>query len=193
MKTDAQSRPGPRSAELFDELLVVMAQAGDRRALERLHQRWHPRLLRAARRYCASDDGCRDLVQDCWLAIWKGIGKLRDPARFRAYAFAVLHRRGADHLSRLVRDRASLEEPTDELAQPAPQTDRAAITQAFAALPPDQRLAAHLYFIEGFTLREIAAVLSIPEGTAKSRLFHARRALQAALSPLTAIEKGKTP
>ena len=45
-----------------------------------------------------------------------------------------------------------------------------------------QRFAAHLFFVEGLTLAEIAEVQSIPEGTAKSRLFHARRKLKAALT-----------
>jgi RNA polymerase sigma factor (sigma-70 family) len=54
--------------------------------------------------------------------------------------------------------------------------------RAMAALPPDQRLAAQLFFVEGLTLAEIAEVQQVPEDTAKSRLFHARRRLKAALS-----------
>lgn len=182
---------GVSSAALYDELLVVMAQRGDRRALARLYERWNIRLIRAARRYCSGhagakaggDDAAHDLAQECWLAILKGIGKLRDPARFRSYAFAVLHRKGADHLRSSLREQtAASNAPAPQEAAPPPQSETAAIAQAFAALPPDQRLAAHLHFAEGLTLREIADVQSIPEGTAKSRLFHARRKLKAALS-----------
>lgn len=182
--TEKRPIPAPRlSAELFDELLVVRAQAGDREAAERLYRRWTPRLQRAARRYCGTGDPGGDLVQDCWLAIWKGIGTLRDPARFRSYAFSVLHRRGADQLRQIVRERGQLSDASAEPTQAAPQSEQLAITQAFAALPPDQRFAAHLYFVEGLTLPEIAAAQDIPEGTAKSRLFHARRKLKAALDP----------
>ncbi len=175
----------PESGTLFDEMLVVMAQNGDRSALERLYQRWNIRLLRAARRYCGDEDAASDLSQDCWLAVLKRVGTLRDPTRFRSYAFAILHRRGADHLRHIVRERGRIE---DDAQMPDPscaagQSDGAAIAQAFSALPPDQRLAAHLHFVEGLTLREIAEVQSIPEGTAKSRLFHARRKLKAALDP----------
>ncbi len=175
------------AGDLFDELLVVMVQRGDRRALDRLYHRWSPRLLRAARRYCGDDDAALDLAQECWIGIWKGIqkggGTLRDPSRFRSYAFGVLHRRGADHLRKIIRQRSAAKEQSEPAPNYAPaQSESAAIAQAFAALPQDQRLAAHLHFIEGLTLREIAAVQSIPEGTAKSRLFHARRALKAALT-----------
>lgn len=171
---------------LFDELLVVLVQQGDRSALERLHRRWNGRLARAARRYTGDSELARDLAQECWLAIWRGIGSLRNPARFRSFAFAILHRRGADHLRRTIRQRETVEAIAQgDPAEPATQDDALSIQGAFAALPPDQRLAAHLHFVEGLTLAEIAEVQSIPTGTAKSRLFHARRKLKAALNPDT--------
>lgn len=182
MNKKSRLSQAPDAAALFDEMLVVMAQAGDRRAGERLFRRWNARLIRAGRRYCGSEDSAHDLAQECWLGIWKGLAKLRDPTRFRAYAFSILHRRGASRLREIIgeRDRSGEDQPS---IQPAPQTESAAIAQAFALLPPDQRLAAHLHFVEGLTLREIAEVQSIAEGTAKSRLFHARRKLKEALDP----------
>ncbi|AWW74072.1 RNA polymerase subunit sigma-70 [Erythrobacter sp. KY5] len=174
------------SSDLFDQLLVIEVQRGDKRAAERLYARWNPRLLRAARRYCGDGSMVADLVQECWLAIWKGLRSLRDPGRFRSYAFAVLHRRGSDQLRRVVRERGTMTDapPSPDIGHEPTQADSAALAQAFATLPPDQRLAAHLYFAEGLTLAEIAEVQAIPEGTAKSRLFHARRKLKAALTPI---------
>jgi RNA polymerase sigma-70 factor (ECF subfamily) len=181
-----QEGTAPRSGAVYDELLVLLAQEGDRRAFERLHARWHVRLARAALRYTGDADAARDLSQECWLAVWKGLSRLNDPRRFRAYLFGVLHRRGADHVRRLVqaRERDAGHAAPPETAEPARQDERSALLQAFATLPPDQRLAAHLHFVEGLTLTEIAAAQSIPPGTAKSRLFHARRKLKAALSGL---------
>ena len=185
----------PRSGELFDELLVLLAQQGDRQALERLHARWNPKLARAALRFTGDPELARDLVQECWIGIWKGIKRLRDPARFRSYVFAILHRRGSDHVRKAIKDRAAAEPPSADdppIFARATQTDRIAIQQAFAALPPDQRLAAHLHFVEGLTLREIADVQGLAIGTAKSRLFHARRKLKEALGePFTEPAKGE--
>ena len=81
-----------------------------------------------------------------------------------------------------------VQELAQDLAQEADQSlaepgERSAIAQACSRLPPDQALAAHLYFIEGLTLAEIAQVQRTALGTAKSRLFHARRRLKAALDP----------
>ena len=183
MKTSPSSLTQSSDAVL-DELLVMMAQSGDGGAFERLHQRWHPRLARAALRYTGNAEAARDLSQDCWLGIWKGLGRLRDPKRFRAYLFGVLHRRGADHIRAAMAARAhrAPEEATREPSVSARQDESSALKQAFATLPPNQRLAAHLHFVEGLTLNEIAEAQSIPTGTAKSRLFHARRQLKAALT-----------
>lgn len=189
MTQSSDNQPaGPPS--VFDELLVILAQNGDRRAFERLYHRWQHRVGRAALRYTGDADSARDLSQDCWMAIWKGLGRLRDPRAFRAYVFGVLHRRGADYVRAAIRTRASsaaanpsaVIDQSAEPAEPARQGDSSALAQAFAKLPPDQRLAAHLHFVEGLTLSEIAAAQSIPTGTAKSRLFHARRKLKAALT-----------
>lgn len=169
--------------KLYDEMLVTLVWSGDRRAAEELARRWHPRLLRAARRMLGDGEAARGVTQESWIAILRGIARLSDPARFAPWAFAILRRKCADAIrSKQARRGAAM----DDEHIPAPATsdasDEIAIRQAFATLPPDQRLAAHLFFVEGFSLAEIAQVQDIPEGTAKSRLFHARRKLKAALS-----------
>ena len=167
----------------FDELLVVMAQAGDRKAAARLAVRWHPRLARTARRLLGEEEAAIAAAQDSWLAILRGLHTLRDPTRFAPWAFAIVDRRCADAVRRAQRRRANLAELEEapEQAVESGAEDRIALRQAFAALPADQRLAAHLFFVEGLTLAEIAEAQAIPHGTAKSRLFHARRRLKAAL------------
>lgn len=162
----------------YDELLVTLVLAGDRRAGERLARRWHPRLLRTARRLVGSELA-PGAVQDCWVSILRGIAGLRDPARFAPWAFGILHRRCADTIRRHSADRPR----RGELFEERPASD--ALPEqalAMAALPAEQRLAAQLFFVERLSLAEIAEVQQVPAGTAKSRLFHARRRLKAALS-----------
>lgn len=165
---------------LFDEMLVVLVQTGDRYAGERLAARWWPRLARAAQRL-VGPDRAEDAAQDAVISIFTGIGNLREPARFAPWAFGILRRRCVDQI-RKAQPSAEATPPSD----PAPQNDvpfeRLAIAEAMAALPQDQRFAAHLFFIEGLTLAEIAEAQAVPTGTAKSRLFHARRQLKAALA-----------
>ena len=172
----------PPAAQLYDEWLVVMVQSGDRAAANQLARRWHPRLARTALRLLGDAEAAPAAVQECWIAILRGIGRLRDPSRFAPWAFGILRRRCADHIRSAQRARAHVGELTGEPSDQAPADDAVAIRHAFAALPTDQRFAAQLFFVEGLTLAEIAQVQGIPLGTAKTRLFHARRKLKAALS-----------
>lgn len=121
-------------------------------------------------------------VQEAWLSILRGVKSLRDPSRFAPWAFGILRRRCADHIRRAQADRAHAGEAMQEPSLAAAADEALAIRQAFAALPHDQRLAAQLFFVEGLTLAEIAEVQDVPVGTAKTRLFHARRKLKAALT-----------
>lgn len=176
-----QNANSPPAERLYDELLVTLVQAGDRRAGQRLAARWQPRLARTARRLLGDEEAAIATVQECWLSILRGIDSLRDPSRFAPWAFGILRRRCADRIRSAQTDRKHGGEFATEPAIAATAEDSLAIREAFAALPPDQRLAAQLFFVEGLTLAEIAEVQDVPVGTAKTRLFHARRKLKAAL------------
>ncbi|QKG70086.1 RNA polymerase sigma factor [Erythrobacter mangrovi] len=172
-----------QAERLYDELLVTLTQAGDRAAANRLAARWQPRLARTARRLLGDREAALGAVQDSWVAILRGIGGLRNPARFAPWAFGILHRHCVDRIRRNQARRGREDELESEPRATGGAVDEAlAIRQAFAALATDQRIAAHLFFVEGLTLAEIAEVQEVPLGTAKSRLFHARRQLKAALS-----------
>lgn len=172
------------SGRIFDELLVLHVQSGDRRALAQLARRWHPRLLRTARRLTGDGELAIDLVQDCWIAILRGLPGLRDPARFPAWAFGILHRRAASAIGEVVRRRARIadSDPTEAVARDCDGMDSMALDRAFAALNADQRAAATLFFVEQLTIVEIAQATGVPSGTVKSRLFHARKILKTHLS-----------
>lgn len=170
------------SGRLFDEYLVLAVRAGNRAAGERLAARWRPRLLRTARRLLGDIHAAEDAVQDAWIGIARGLPRLRDPARFPAWAFGILQRRCADWHRRRYRERDG-GAPLDENSAAAPSTaeSRLALSEAFAALSIDHRTAAVLYYGEGLTLTEIALATGVPVGTAKSRLFYARQQLRAHL------------
>ncbi len=173
-----------QSGRVYDELLVVMARSGDRRAGERLAARWQPRLIRTARRLLRDDELAREAVQEAWAGICRGWLMLDDPATFPAWAFGILHRKCADRLRTEIRRRGRTA-PLDGVEAPAPGAqDGLALDlgRALGALSPDHRAAAILFFGEGLSLAEIAAATTAPLGTVKSRIFHARRQLKAALS-----------
>lgn len=180
----SQPRLAPEvTGRLYDEWLVTLVQSGESGASDRLAKRWQPRLARTARRLLQDEEQALATTQEAWISILRGIAGLRDPSRYAPWAFGILRRRCADAIRQASRNRHMFSPGDSEadIVVPAAQDEVAAINQAFAALPVDQRLAAQLYFVEGLTLAEIAEAQGVPLGTAQSRLFHARRKLKTAL------------
>ncbi|MCA9284543.1 MAG: sigma-70 family RNA polymerase sigma factor [Phycisphaerales bacterium] len=178
---------------ILDELLVLDAQRGDAVAFERLVRRWQPRLLRHACRLIGSDDAGAEVVQESWSAIVRQLRRLDDPAAFPAWAFRIVTRRCADWIRRRQRDRrreASVDGsvPSGSAVDhdAAAQRDQmVAVRVALDALPEESRTILALYYIESQSVRQIAHALSIPDGTVKSRLFHARNRLRQILEERT--------
>ena len=166
----------------FTRMLVLMAQQGEREALERLAVRWRPRHYAHARRLLGNADGAADAVQDAWAGIVRSLRSLREPERFPAWSYAIVTRRCHDAMRRKAREPPG--DPDHDAPDPSAGggEQAAELRRAMAALPPDQRAAIALFYLEGFSVGEIAEAIRIPEGTVKTRLFHARRALRRQLA-----------
>lgn len=169
---------------IVDGLLVIAARGGDIGAFERLAARWHPRLLRHARRLTCSGDGARDVVQDAWVAIVRGLGRLHDPATFGAWALSITGRRAADWIAkrRLARGReAALASDCRDERPPGAADDVLRLREALRRLDRETQILLSMLYVEGYAVAEIAQACGIPHGTVKSRLYHARARLRAAL------------
>ena len=164
--------------QIFDEALVLHAQQGRREALDRLADRWRARHYVHARRLLGSAQLAADAVQDAWISIIRGLWRLRDPAQFPAWSYAIVTRRAQDLLRRTARARESalVDDLEDESSREPTSTDQ--LSQALRSLPQDQRTAIALFYRDELTVAQIANALGIPIGTVKTRLFHARRALR---------------
>lgn len=176
------------SERIFDEYLVTAARAGDREALARLVARFQPRLLRHAWRVLGEAERARDMVQEAWVEILRGLGRLDDAAAFPAWAYRIVTRRCQKHFCQSGRERAAPEEEADEIAAEAPGTpsaeiafDLSRVLEAIATLPAPQRAALALFYTEELSVAEIAIALDVPPGTVKTRLMHARRKVRALL------------
>jgi RNA polymerase sigma factor (sigma-70 family) len=173
----------PREAgQVFDEILVLYAQAGRRDALDRLATRWRPRHLAHARRVLGSKDRAADAVQDAWVSIVRGLWRLNDPTRFPAWSYSIVTRRCQDMMRRTSRGRETSIDENVADDSPAEESNAHDLRAGLKSLPTDQRTAVALFYRDGLAVAEIAKALSIPVGTVKTRLFHARRALRGYLT-----------
>ena len=176
------------AARLFDEYLAAAARAGDREAFGRLAERWQPKLLAHAWRLMGEAEAARDVVQDAWADIVRGLARLDDAALFPAWAYRIVSRRAADAIRKLARARrvgtayaAEAPEVDDTVGRMEAAADAGPLARAIAGLPREQRAAVALFYIEDFSVAEIAAATGVPAGTVKTRLMHARAKLRSAL------------
>lgn len=173
------------SERVLDEYLVILAQSGSREALDQLARRWTPRLLRYAARFLGSGDLALDVVQETWSGALGNLRRLEDPARFPAWIYAIATRKCTDAVRSAVRQRRVRQEAGEDRSQEAPRADEAEragarldLSAALRRLPAEQRIVVHLFYLDDLSVEEIAAAVGIPAGTVKSRLHHARQALQ---------------
>jgi RNA polymerase sigma-70 factor (ECF subfamily) len=172
----------------IDEYLVVCARLGDRRAFGRLAARWQSKLVVHAWRLLGDEEAARDAVQEAWSQIVRGLRALKDERAFGAWAYRIVTRRCARHISSVQhRRRLSDALGADTAAMTASrdgqseQADVDRLRGALRALPPHQQSVVALYYLEEMSVGEVAVALEIPAGTVKTRLMHARRLLQAAM------------
>lgn len=132
-----------------------------------------------------------DVAQDSFAKAYRHFRRLRDRERFKAWLVRMTWRTALDRqrsnrrrgTRELVMDGASLAGAarTDGMADQAARDRAAALWAAIDTLPEKLRLVVVLSGIEGHDHKEVAALLRIPEGTVKSRMFLARQQLKEAL------------
>ena len=169
---------------------VTRARAGDADAFEALVEARVGPMTRTAMAILGRDDEARDAVQDALVTAWRELASLRDPAAFDAWLTRILVNRCRRGLRRVVARRVR-EVPVDTMTaadEPsapdaaAASDERRMLERAFDRLTVEERTLLVLHHLDGRSVASIAEVLRIPAGTAKSRLFAARRSLDRALS-----------
>lgn len=164
----------PKESHISDQtLLVLLAQAGDRAALEQLLRNCHAPLRRYITRL-AGADLADDILQETSIQIFRKLKFLREPAVFHAWTLRIASRIAITHLKRAHRwrtlDDAPLEivTPSADLGEPPD----AAFLSLLDRVSPASRAVLLLHYQHDLSLEEAAAILDIPVGTAKSRLHY---------------------
>ena len=162
--------------------LVIRAQQGDEAAFAELTRGVGDRLYRIAYGILRDPHRAEDAAQNALVEIWRHLPRLREAAKFDAWAHRTLVRacyREAQRTPRMVELTQAREPITrDELSR---IDDRDQLERAFRRLSIDQRAVIVLHHYLGLTLDDVAASLGIPVGTANSRLGRAMAALRTAL------------
>ena len=164
-----------------ERMLVLLAQQGDREALNSLLEHVQERLFRYIRGVMASDaNDAEDVLQETLLRIGRKLGWLNEPRAFEAWIYRIASREAYRALRR-AHYRLEEKEIDEDVPAPAPilpvlQAEELRVM--IADLSPASRAVLLLHYQEEQPLEEIARVLSIPLGTVKSRLAYGLKCLK---------------
>lgn len=183
--------------------LVVRAQRGDRRAIERLLLEARPRAMAVAMKVLRNPNDAEDAVQDALTKIWRYLPRFEGRASFFTWIHRIVMNSSLDLLRREklrtdVRDDHHDEESGPRSFEPAheetPEVLLASkqtssmVRNAMSALSPLHAEALALREFEEHTYEEIAERAACPIGTVMSRLHHARRRLAEELEQVREVE-----
>jgi RNA polymerase sigma-70 factor (ECF subfamily) len=178
-------------ARTSDAALMAATRDGDREAFALLVDRYKERLVAYLGRLTGSPERAEDLAQEAFLRLWQSAGRYAEQGRLQGllYSIAVNLVRSEERRARRWRVLSVLLPVAPEACEPpapaallARERERH-LARALAELPLAHRVPLVLTEIEGWSQRDVAAHLGCREGTVKSRLHRARRALRRKLSP----------
>jgi RNA polymerase sigma factor (sigma-70 family) len=178
-----------RSEPGSDAALLRSVAAGDAGSLSRLYERHAGPLFGYLHRLAGDRMTAEEILQDTMLAVWRSAAAFEGRSKVSTWLFGVARRQAHNRLRRRSSPEAvagGLPDRPDHGAGPDELAIAAAggtpVAAAIDRLPEHHRDVIALVFVAGLPLADVAAVLSIPVGTVKSRLHHARAAVAEALT-----------
>jgi RNA polymerase sigma-70 factor (ECF subfamily) len=167
-----------------DEMIVERIAGGDQLAVRTLFARHQTRIYRFVLRLLKSEAAAEDVVSEVFLDVWRQAGRfegrstvstwLLSVARFKAIS-AMRRRQDAELDTDTI---ASIPDPADDPEiSLARKHDAILLRKSLAQLSPAHAEVLDLVYYHGKSIAEVAAILSIPEATVKTRMFYARKKL----------------
>lgn len=139
------------------------------------------------RRLIDNEHDAANVLQDVWLHVFRGLRSLRDDSRLAPWLYMIARRTAMNHhrskyarREKITSDVADMDTGDDE-DEPLNLENAELVHFGLNQLALSDCEILTLSFLDDLSTREIAAVLEIPEGTVKSRLFKARRELRRVL------------
>ena len=189
--------------KLSDTDLIIQAQKGDQSAFEELVYRYDRNVLSVAMKYANDEDVAKDLYQEVFIRVYRGLKNFRFQSEFSTWLFRITTNvcltyksRSKEHLRVSINKNFDDEESelstTEELIYDGSSPEEISsgtdlgeiVNAAVESLSPKQKMTFILKHYEGYKIREIAEMLNCKEGTVKKYLFDAVKNLRQKLSPI---------
>lgn len=187
-RATAGAGAGSRAADEAEAAWVRDARRGDPDAFRRLVERYGDQAYETALRIVGRPEEAEEAAQDAFLRAWRALPGFREEARFSTWLYRIVTRRALD-AARGARRRAEREaavEPEILEAHPAPagapgpESAMRRLRPLLERLDPTPRAVVTLFYLRDLSVREVAEILELPEGTVKTHLHRSRAELRRA-------------
>ncbi len=185
---------------IVDGPLVASARDGSADAFEELVRRYRNQVYALCYHFVHNREDAWDLAQETFVNAHRALPAFRGESGFKTWLMRIAANRCKDHLKKRRLDTVPFDDAQSAdgpAHSPQPDEDlehrelAGAIESAVNSLPLRHRTAFLLREYEGLSYQEMAVVMNCNTGTVMSRLFHARRKLQAALRGMGILEDGQ--
>ena len=178
----------PDANSSSDAELVEQFQKGNAKVLNVLVERWHKKMCHRAFWILNDTEQAKDTAQDSWRIILAKLNYLKSGKSFGSWALRITTNKALDKLRQQSRCQFKRDNERMEIAyeEDVEYFDRLLIHRnifdAIRKLSLEHQQVLQLFYVQDYSLREIAKALEISNGTVKSRLFHAREKLKKILN-----------
>ncbi|MEY3726606.1 MAG: hypothetical protein RL137_343 [Bacteroidota bacterium] len=172
-------------AELYNNLITACVRK-EARAQQELYSLFAPAMFKVCLRYANDHSSAQDIFQDAFVKVFQNLHKIKQASHLPGWVKRVFVYTAIDHIRAQNKYRQHIEidnaiQVESNLPYIESELAVADIMTLVQKLPQRARLVFNLYVMEGFAHKEIAEMLSISEGTSKSQLFEAKKALKKGL------------
>jgi len=171
----------------LNQLLNNMA-SGDKAAFGDFYRQLEKPVFRFIASKLNDPVEANDILHEVFMDVWRSAAKFEGRSKVRTWVFGIAYRKTMDHFRKYSRVKLTDEMPDltddrpDATACLAASQEAAHLRFCLDELKPDHRSVVELAFYEDMTYGQIAEVVGTPEGTIKTRVFHAKKLLLRCLS-----------
>ena len=174
-----------------DGRLIICLRGGDVEALGELYGKYRTKVFRTALAITKDRGAAEDILQEYFLRLFTHADRIKTDVPLGPWLYRVTVNLSYTWIQKHRRGIGSLEGVLGKLAMPLSMLPerlvervevRETVQRAIASLPLNHRIVVVLFYLEGLSLKEIAQILEVPEGTVKSRLHYARESLRELLA-----------
>jgi len=188
-RVDAQSKFGQTMISEADQrAIVARIGTGDRGAFEEFYRAYERLLYRFILSKLNDPHEAADILHDVFMEIWRAADRFEGRSKVQTWLFGIAWRKVIDRLRK--HGRITVTDDLPDVADDSPDAaaclvagqEAAHVRHCLGELKEDHRMAVTLAFYEDMSYGQIAEIAGVPEGTIKTRVFHAKKLLLRCLS-----------